>query len=180
MAEVNLLNWTERLVWRGLHLRWSSTSFQDNIFFDCQYFLCLDLGTCNQRKENVENERRETKHNIAMMMQISKTLPLTSLRSAAFKGITIYIVWFSHNMSMHKELVELVWIQSVSLELAGKVGRVSLCCRFWKTDDASLNPETRILKQLVIDGIAEANMTFSSLMGARRVRLRIPKICLIG
>lgn len=39
--------------------------------------------------------------------------------------------------------------------------------QLWET---TMNPETRILKQLVVDDIAEANMTFSSLMGAR-VRL---------
>ncbi|VYS65810.1 unnamed protein product [Arabidopsis thaliana] len=36
--------------------------------------------------------------------------------------------------------------------------------QLWET---TMNPETRILKQLVVDDIAEANMTFSSLMGAR-------------
>ncbi|XP_006287130.2 DNA gyrase subunit B, mitochondrial [Capsella rubella] len=36
--------------------------------------------------------------------------------------------------------------------------------QLWET---TMNPETRILKQLVVEDIAEANMTFSSLMGAR-------------
>ncbi|WZY79999.1 hypothetical protein YC2023_026383 [Brassica napus] len=36
--------------------------------------------------------------------------------------------------------------------------------QLWET---TMNPETRILKQLVVDDIAEANMIFSSLMGAR-------------
>lgn len=44
--------------------------------------------------------------------------------------------------------------------------------QLWET---TMNPETRILKQLVVDDIAEANMTFSSLMGAR-VRLLTPEL----
>ena len=36
--------------------------------------------------------------------------------------------------------------------------------QLWET---TMNPDTRILKQLVVDDAAETNMVFSSLMGAR-------------
>ena len=42
--------------------------------------------------------------------------------------------------------------------------------QLWET---TMNPETRILKQLVVDDVAEANGTFSSLMGAR---VRLPTL----
>ena len=42
--------------------------------------------------------------------------------------------------------------------------------QLWET---TMNPETRILKQLVVDDIAEANMTFSYLMDAR---VRLPTL----
>ena len=45
--------------------------------------------------------------------------------------------------------------------------------QLWET---TMNPETRILKQLVVDDIAEANMTFSSLMGARVSLPTLPTI----
>lgn len=36
--------------------------------------------------------------------------------------------------------------------------------QLWET---TLNPETRMLKQLVVDDAGESNVVFSSLMGAR-------------
>lgn len=48
--------------------------------------------------------------------------------------------------------------------------------QLWET---TMNPETRILKQLVVDDIAEANMTFSSLMGARVRKARKSQTWLI-
>lgn len=36
--------------------------------------------------------------------------------------------------------------------------------QLWET---TLNPETRLLKQLRVEDVAEANVVFSSLMGAR-------------
>ncbi|CAA0837451.1 DNA gyrase subunit B- mitochondrial, partial [Striga hermonthica] len=36
--------------------------------------------------------------------------------------------------------------------------------QLWET---TLNPETRLLKQLRVDDVAEANIVFSSLMGSR-------------
>ena len=36
--------------------------------------------------------------------------------------------------------------------------------QLWET---TMNPETRMLKQLVVDDVAESNVVFSSLMGVR-------------
>lgn len=57
------------------------------------------------------------------------------------------------------------WQTCCSVSLSGFAGLGEMMPeQLWET---TMNPETRILKQLVVDDIAEANMTFSSLMGAR-------------
>lgn len=98
-----------------------------------------------------------------------------------FKGKTelvVYIVWLFYIMSLERQdpmvdialyKVKLEYVYALILFTTGYCFALTglgemMPEQLWET---TMNPETRILKRLVVDDIAEASMTFSSLMGAQ-------------